>query len=48
VINWLAQGDVALKSASGGRTIVEITDPDYVGIVSRWTAKVCQNPSPPL
>jgi len=47
VINWLAQGDVALKSASGGRTIVEITDPDYAGIVSRWTAKVCQNPSPP-
>ena len=41
VINWLAQGEVALKSAAGGRTVVEITDPNYAGIVARWMAKAC-------
>jgi phosphoribosylglycinamide formyltransferase 1 len=39
VINWLAQGDVALKSAPGGGTRVEITDPNYAGILGSWVAK---------
>jgi len=45
VINWLAQGDVALKSAPDGRMRVEITDPDYAGIVAGWIAKSCVVPA---
>jgi len=40
VINWLAQGEVALKNTSGGRTVVEITDPNYARIVGGWTANI--------
>ncbi len=40
-INWLAQADVALKRAPDGRMRVEITDPNYAGIVAGWVAKAC-------
>lgn len=39
VINWLAQGYVTLKRAPGGRSLVEITDPNYAGILDRWVIK---------
>lgn len=39
VINWLAQGDVAVKSGLGGRTRVEIMDPNYGEIISNWIEK---------
>ncbi len=42
VINWLAQGDVALKSTPGARTRVEITDPKYGEILRGWVAKGIQ------
>ncbi|MFZ0930559.1 MAG: phosphoribosylglycinamide formyltransferase [Syntrophobacteraceae bacterium] len=42
VINWLAQGDVVLKSAPGGGTRVEITDPNYAGILGGWVASACR------
>jgi phosphoribosylglycinamide formyltransferase 1 len=42
VINWLAQGNVALKSSPSGRTRVEITDPNYDGILASWVAKACR------
>jgi len=44
VINWLAQGHVALKSAPDGDMRVEITDPDYAGVVAGWIAKACVAP----
>ncbi|SPF42883.1 Phosphoribosylglycinamide formyltransferase [Syntrophobacter sp. SbD1] len=39
VINWLAQGYVLLKSSPGGRTRVEITDPNYGAILAGWIEK---------
>lgn len=44
VINWLAQGDVALKRAPDGSVRVAITDPDYSAIVGGWVEKACQHP----
>ena len=44
VINWLAQGNVALKSAPNGGMRAQITDPDYAGIVAGWVAKACVPP----
>jgi len=41
-INWLAQGDVELKSTPGARTRVAITDPKYAEIVRGWVAKGIQ------
>ena len=45
VINWLAQGNVALKSAPGVRTRVEITDPEYARILRGWVAKGFRAPA---
>jgi phosphoribosylglycinamide formyltransferase-1 len=42
VINWLAQGDVALKSTQGDRRRVEITDPKYGEILRGWVSKGIQ------
>jgi phosphoribosylglycinamide formyltransferase-1 len=45
VINWLAQGDVVLKSAPGGSVRVAITAPDYSAIIGGWIAKACAAPA---
>jgi phosphoribosylglycinamide formyltransferase-1 len=44
VINWLADGEVALRCSSDGRTIVDNTDPNYSAIVAGWTAKAADRP----
>jgi phosphoribosylglycinamide formyltransferase-1 len=42
VINWLAHGQVELKSAPGAGTSVEITDPGYAGVLCSWVARACR------
>jgi phosphoribosylglycinamide formyltransferase-1 len=39
VINWLSFGYVSLRSAPGGRTRVEITDPEYARIQKSWVTR---------
>jgi len=39
VINWLSLGYVSFKSAPGGRMRVEITDPEYAGILKSWLSR---------
>lgn len=41
-INWLARGEAALKKTPDGRTLVQITDPNYAGIIGGWAAKACR------
>ncbi|MGC9966182.1 MAG: phosphoribosylglycinamide formyltransferase [Syntrophobacteraceae bacterium] len=38
-INWLSQGYVSFKSVPGGRTRVDITDPEYGGILKSWISR---------
>ncbi len=41
VINWLARDYVAVKRGADGRSVVQITDPDYGGVISGWVVKAC-------
>ncbi len=39
VINWLAQGNIIIKSDPGGRTRVEVSDPRYSEIMKKLVLK---------
>jgi phosphoribosylglycinamide formyltransferase-1 len=43
VINWLARGHVKVQRGQGGRVRVEITDPDYAGILGGWVKTACRS-----